>query len=260
MSGLDRRGAFKAERAQVLAFCDALGPADWRMDSCAEGWSIKDVVAHLGSGAHAMFGPAAAKLMRGTDIEQLNDEMVDARRYRSAPQVLDEYRRWTGVFAKVFPTVVNTPLGGMPLPLAELGRFPLRMFLSALVFDTYTHLRHDMAPALGHQVSAADANRMAVTLEWMMAVLDNQLRAARPAWLDRPLSITLAGPGGGTWLVEASGAVTAGRSDPAVAAIRSVAVQFPEWGTRRAGWRDRDVDIAGDCDYAAAFLDEINVV
>ena len=54
MSGLDRRGAFKTERSQVLAFCDSLGPADWRMDSNAEGWSIKDVVAHMGSGFSAL--------------------------------------------------------------------------------------------------------------------------------------------------------------------------------------------------------------
>jgi len=260
VSGLDRRGAFEAERSQVLAFCDALGPADWRMSSCAEGWSIQDVVAHMGAGAHAMFGPAAVKMMRGTDIEKLNDEMVDARRRRSPHQVLSEYRRWTGVFATVFAPVVSTPVGGMALPLAELGRFPARLFLSALVFDTYTHLRHDMAPALGRRIADADANRMAVTLEWMMAVLDNQLRAARPSWFDRPLSITLAGPGGGIWLVEPSGAVTAGRNDPAAVAISGVALEFPEWGTRRAGWRDRDVDIAGDTEYGAAFLDEMNIV
>ena len=78
MSTPDRVRAFRDERAGVLAFCESLAPADWRMNSRAQGWSIHDVVAHMGAGAHAMFGPAAVKLMRGKDIERLNDEMVVA--------------------------------------------------------------------------------------------------------------------------------------------------------------------------------------
>lgn len=259
-SELDRRSAFRAERAQVLTFCESLSPADWRTDSRAAGWSIQDVVAHMGAGVHAMFGPAAAKLLLGKDIEKLNDEMVEIRRSRSVDQVLAEYRRWTGVFAGVMPPLAGTPLGGVGLPLSELGRFPLRLFLSALVFDTYTHLRYDMAPALNRQVAVADANRIAVALEWMMAVLSNQLRAARPAWLDRPLTISLTGPGGGLWLVDTSGAVTATRGVTGAAVITGAAREFPEWGTRRAGWRDRDVHVTGDADYAAVFLDELNIV
>jgi hypothetical protein len=33
-------------------------------------------------------------------------------------------------------------------------------------------------------------------------------------------------------------------------------MEFPEWATRRADWRHRDIDIVGDRDYAAVFLDE----
>lgn len=260
MSGLDRGAAFKAERADVLAFCGSLSAADWRRDSRAAGWSIQDVVAHMGAGAHAMFGPAALKLMRGKDIEKLNDEMVAVRRSRRPEQVLDEYRRWTGMFAGVIPPVCATPMGGMALPLSELGKFPLRMFLSALAFDTYTHLRHDMAPALGRTVGGIDANRMAVILEWMMAVLNNQLAADRPAWLDRPLTINLTGPGGGQWRVDPSGAVAPGHGASGASVITGAAVEFPAWGTRRTGWRDSDVAITGDAEYGATFLDAMNIV
>ena len=131
---------------------------------------------------------------------------------------------------------------------------------SAVLFDHHTHLRHDMAPALGRPAPATDANRMAAVLEWMTAVLANQLAAAKPEWLDRPLSLTLAGPGGGSWRVEPSGAVTPGHTEPAAAHITGVALEFPEWGTRRANWRDRDVTITGDVDYAEQFLDAVNIV
>ena len=257
---LDRGAAFTAERAEMLAFCATLAPAEWRMNSLAEGWRIQDVVAHLGTGCHAVFSPAAVKLMRGNDIERTNDAMVDSRRDWSSTDVLAEYRRWSRVFGAVFTTLARTPLGGVQAPLAELGKFPARLLLSALVFDHHTHLRHDMAPALGRPAPGTDANRMAVVLEWMMAVLSNQLRAQSPSFLDRPLAITLTGPGGGTWRVAPDGSVTVGAAQPSAAHITGVAVEFPQWGTARARWRDAEVSLTGDADYGAAFLDTVNIV
>jgi uncharacterized protein (TIGR03083 family) len=256
----DRRAAFKAERADMLAFCAGLDPAEWRMDSRAQGWRIQDVLAHMGTGCRAPFSPGAAKFMRGNDIENANDLMVDTRRDRSGPDVLAEYRRWSGVVAVVFPVVAGGPLARVRMPLAELGSFPVRLLPSAMVFDHHTHLHHDMAPALGRPAPVTDANRMSVVLEWMMAVLSNQVRAAAPAWLDRPMAITLAGPGGGTWRVTPDGSVIPGSADGSAAQITGVTLEFPEWGTQRVGWRDRDVRISGDIDYATAFLDTVNVV
>jgi len=257
---LDRGAAFTAERAEMLAFCATLAPAEWRMNSLAEGWRIQDVVAHLGTGCHAVFSPAATKLMRGNDIERANDAMVDSRRDWSSTDVLAEYRRWSRIFGAVFAAVGRTPLGGVQAPLADLGKFPARLLLNALVFDHHTHLRHDMAPALGRPAPGTDANRMAVVLEWMMAVLSNQLRAQKLSFLDRPLSLMLTGPGGGTWRVKPDGSVTLGAAEPAAAQITGVACEFPQWGTARSRWRDADVIITGDADYAAAFLDTVDIV
>jgi len=260
VTGPDRRAAFRAERAEVLAFCDSLAPADWRMNSRAEGWSIADVVAHLGAGCHAMFSREALTIMRGEDLEQANDDMVDTRRGRTPAELLREYRRWSGVYGAIVPAVVGTPAGRAQVPIAELGRFPARLLVSALVFDHHTHLRHDMAPALGRPAPVTDANRMAAVLEWMTAVLSRQLTRQRPAWLDRPVSLTLSGPGGGSWRIDPSGAVVPGHAEPAVAQITGVALEFPEWGTARANWRDREVTISGDAEYGTRFLDAVNVI
>ena len=257
---IDRRAAFRDQRADVLAFCASLGPADWRMNSRAEGWSIADVVGHMGAGCHAMFSPAVVKIMRADDIERTNDQMVDIRRERTPAQVLGEYRRWSRVLAANIPAITRTPLARLALPLGELGRFPMRLLPSALVFDQHTHLTHDMAPALGRAVPDPDANRMSVILEWMMAVLSNQIQSAKPAWLDRPLTMAITGPGGGSWQIDRSGVVMSSGPKTVAAEIGAVATEFPEWGTRRAGWRDRDVSIGGDADYAVAFLDWINIV
>lgn len=260
MSVPDRARAYNDERAALISFCESLGPADWRMNSRAAGWSIADVVAHMGSGCHAMFSPSALAIVRGSDVERVNDDMVEIRRERAPAEVFAEYRRWSRVFGTVMPPLLRTPVGRARMPLAELGKFRMRLLLSALVFDTHTHLRHDMAPALGRPAPGTDANRMAAVLEWMTAVLSNQLTIAKPGWLDRPLSLELTGPGGGVWRIAPDGSVTPGRAEPAAARITGSALEFPEWGTRRASWRQRDVVLGGDADYAAVFLDAMNIV
>ena len=257
----DRVGALRQERSELLRFCRGLDDAEWQTPSAAPGWRVQDVVAHMGSGCHALFGgPGALQMMRSKDIERANDVLVDQRREWPASRVLAEYERWSGRLIGVFGPLSRTPLGRVRMPLAELGRFSLGQFLSALVFDHHAHLRHDIAPVLGRPVPGTDADRMAVVLEWMMAVLSNQLRTARAACLDRPVSITLSGPGGGCWVVRPDGTVAPGSSDGTAAQIDGVAIEFPEWATQRAGWRDRDVAIGGDAEYGARFLDAVNVV
>jgi hypothetical protein len=100
------------------------------------------------------------------------------------------------------------------------------MISRALVFDHQTHLRHDMAPALGRPVPDTDAGRMRAVLTWMIAVLSNQVA-----------------------------------SDGRVAAhVTAPALTFPDWGTQRSPWRDSDVTITGDTQLAARFLDAVNVI
>ncbi|HEX2283412.1 MAG TPA: maleylpyruvate isomerase family mycothiol-dependent enzyme [Mycobacterium sp.] len=255
----DPVGALRRERSELLRFCRDLDDAEWQTPSAAPGWRVQDVVAHLGSSCHVLFGPAALKLMRSKDIERSNDELVDERRDWPSSRVLGEYERWSHVVLRLMGAVSRTPLARVPMRLADLGRFPARQLVGAMVFDTHTHLRHDIASALGRPAPGTDADRMAVVLDWMMAVLQNQLRAARPAWLDRPVSVTLSGPGGGAWIVRADGSVVAGTGD-AAAQIEGWAVEFPEWGTQRVSWHEREVAVAGDAEYGARFLDALNIV
>ena len=256
----DPVGALRRERSELLRLCRDLSDEDWQRQSAAAGWRVQDVVANMGSAYRALVGPAALELMRSNDIERTNDALVDQRRDWLPTRVIAEYERWSQVMLRLIGPVSRTPLARAPMRLAELGRLRVSQLLCAIVFDTHTHLRHDIAPALGRAVPDSDLDRMAVVLEWMMAVLSNQLHAARPEWLDRPVSITLSGPGGGCWVVGADGSVHFGSLSGTVAQIDGVAVQFPERGTQRASSGDREVTIGGDADYGAQFLDVVNVV
>lgn len=252
--------ALRDERLQLLSFCRDLDESEWQASSAAAGWRVQDVVAHLGSTCYALFGPAALRLLRSKDFERSNEVPVDQRRDWPASRVLAEYERWSLVVLRVMGAVSHTPLARVRVRMAELGWFPLGELLGALVFDTHTHLRHDIAPALGKPAPGTDANRMALVLEWMMAVLSSQLRAASPTWLDRPVSITLSDPGGVCWVVRPDGSVAPGSAAGTAAQIDCRAIEFPEWATRRASWRDRDVTIGGDEEFGARFLDAVNVV
>lgn len=256
----DAVSALRDERSELLRFCRDLDDAEWQSPSAAAGWRVQDVVAHMGSACHALFGPAALELMRSNDIERSNDVLVEKRRDWPPSRGLAEYERWSQVVLRVMGAVSRTPLVRAPMRLAELGRFTTGQLLCAIVFDTHTHLRHDIVPALGKPAPGTDANRMAVVLEWMMAVLSNQLRASGPAWLDRPVSISLSGPGGGCWVVRPDGTVAPGSPAGTAAQIDGAAIEFPEWATQRAGWRDRDVTVGGDSEYGERFLDAVNIV
>lgn len=258
---LDRVGAFRRERADLLRFCHALDDAQWRTESAAAGWRMQDVVAHMGSACKAIFTPAAVAIMRSKDIERTNDDFVDQRRDWAPQRTLAEYEQWSGRLATLAGVVARTPAARIPMPLGELGRFPVALVLpGAIVFDTHTHLRHDMAPALGLPIPGTDEGRMAVALDWMFAVLRNQLRNTPLPWLDRPIVITLDGPGGGSRRIGAGGTVAPGPDGGAAAQIAGSALEFPEWGTHRAPWRDRDVKITGDEEYGARFLDALRIL
>ncbi|MEV6223839.1 maleylpyruvate isomerase family mycothiol-dependent enzyme [Nocardia fluminea] len=253
--------AVQRERAELLRLCRDLNSDEWHRPSLAEGWRIQDVVAHLGSGCHAMFSPALISMLRSTDIERTNDVFVDRRREWSPARVLGEYERWSGRVTVLAGLIAARGVGRVRVPAGELGRFPLGQVLTgALVFDVHTHLRHDIAPALGRTVPGTDPERMTLVLAWMFAVLTNQLRVTPPVGLTGPIDIELDGPGGGTWSVHPDGTVLGRPAAASVAVVSASTLEFPEWATRRARWQDRQVSVVGDRDVAARFLDALNIV
>ena len=262
--GIDRVGALRREREDVLAFCRLLGDDEWKAPSGCPGWSVQDVVAHLAATAHGTFTPWLFKIMASKSVERTNDADVEGRRDRTPAEVLAEYETWSARFTKLMQAGQLPVVGAAPLPLGDIGRYPLALITSAIVFDHHTHLRHDLAPALGRSSPPTDEGRMAVALEWMLAVLP-QVGRDSLAFMDRPVLLTLEGPGGDTWSVvpRPGGGRVDVRTGPtvgSVAHITGLAEEFPVWGTTRQPWRDFDLKLEGDEDYATRFLDAVKIV
>ena len=263
--GLDRIAAVGKERDDLLAFCRTLTPEEWAAPSRCEGWSVQDVVAHMGGIAHGVFTPAALKLMTTKNLERNNDIDVETRRSWAPQQVLAEYEKWTGRLAKLLAFGQRPPLAKAPFKLGELGVYPMALVASASVFDTHIHLHCDMAPALGRTLPAPEREQVAVMNEWVLAGIPKMCRE-QLAFMDRAVTITLDGPGGGSWSFVPGKGGKPGRIEPApgpspsAAQIIASPQEFPLWATRRVAWRDQDVKIDGDEAYATRFLDAIRVV
>jgi len=257
----DRVAALRAEREEVLAFCRRLTPEEWEAPSGCPGWSVKGVVSHMGAAFHGCFTPWFFRIMRTDNVERSSDKDVAQRASWEPAKVLSEYDRWSGRYLAI--QGLTRPLGGVKIPLGELGKYPLGIFPAAFTFDHHTHLRHDMAEALGKTPPPTDGARMAVVLEWMMAGLPQMCRDAMTV-IDQPLDLTLTGPGGSTWGLSPSEGglleVTPGGISGAKAEILGVAREFVLWGTKRRPWGDHDVKIKGDEEFATRFLDALNIV
>lgn len=83
--------------------------------------------------------------------------------------------------------------------------------------------------------------------------------------VDGPVVLRFEGPGGGDWTIGPPGpeglvVVDEGADPRPAATITSTIPEFVLWGTRRRPWRDRNLQMDGDGDYAARFLDAVNII
>jgi hypothetical protein len=128
-------------------------------------------------------------------------------------------------------------------------------------------LRHDVVEPGGpvrREPLPSDDLRLRPTMTWMLAGLP-QMCAERLSIVDRPLVLTLDGPGGGAWVVRPGGddglvVIEQGIDEAAAAAVTSTTHDFVQWGTKRRDWRACNVTVEGDEDYASRVLDAVNVI
>ncbi|KAA0235297.1 MAG: hypothetical protein JJLCMIEE_01632 [Acidimicrobiales bacterium] len=262
--------ALEAERLEVLRLGGSLTDDEWNLPSDCEGWTVKDVLAHLVSVFHIDL--ATLKVLAahrdGNDVERINDQLVELRASSSAGEILGEYERWSRRAMRVMSLLQRRPLRDLTVGMGGLGRHPLRLLANAIVFDHYVHLRYDILAPTGpvdRPQPPHDGLRLEPIVEWCTSGLPQMSGPALYA-VTAPVTLDLRGPGGGTWVYEPPrggekvGTVSPGGSTGVAATIRSTTDEFLVWGTRRRDWHTREVEIDGDKDLAERFLDNVNIV
>src|ERR1017187_5652054 len=100
--------ALRADREALLAIGARLSDDDWRAGSGCPGWSVQDVVAHMGTLFWAVVDPGA---------------LPDSTR---------------------LATLAALESQDFELALGDLGTYPAFVLPNAFSFDHYTHIRADL--------------------------------------------------------------------------------------------------------------------
>jgi uncharacterized protein (TIGR03083 family) len=227
--------ALRADRDALLEICVALSDADWKTESGCAGWSVQDVVAHMGGLYWLMVDGSKLPDTSGLPTERAQDAVVESRRSWSTSQVVEDY---ASVSLQALEATAGLEQQDFELALGDLGTYQARLLPNAYAFDHFTHIRLDLfAPRgpLSGALPAIDEHRVTPTLDWIEAALPQQ-NAAVVAALDGTVELAVTGPGGRV--------VTVGEG-PVIATVESDALSLVRWVTQRGSFDD-GVTATGD--------------
>ena len=107
----------------------ALTDEEWNAPSAAAGWRIADVVSHIGATARSTYTPSGLVVSLAKSLESVNEGPVEKRRSWGRARVMAEYNRATRRAIALLAVVSRSRMRAVRAPLAELGRFPLGLFI-----------------------------------------------------------------------------------------------------------------------------------
>jgi hypothetical protein len=251
----------------VAGVIAGLEDSQWAAPSAAEGWSVKDVVTHMGDLLSILLEPS---LRPSVDpplgIEATNEVLVAEKRDWSPDQVREHYEMWGGKALERFRALQLSEVGMTERPFLDLGSYQVHYLADLCAFDHYTHLRHDILEPRGPlklTVVPPDEKRLQPAVGWLLAGMPKMQRDIADA-LEGPIELTLTGPAGGTWLINRGQdglAVTPTQDSTAqaVATVKSTTHDFTSWATTRSPWRQHAV-ISGAEEIVARFFDHLDLI
>jgi len=252
--------ALKLAVAEVKSVITTLSDEEWSRPSGCQGWSVRDLVAHMSSNYKETVDPSPPPAEPiNLPAERMMDMLVEPRKAWSNQQILDEYLAFCDQAVAVIESMQEEPLA----PLGNLGAHPLHILGNAIVFDHYCHLRHDIGAGVQRAADLPrDPEALAAILEWMLMGLPQMCADALSKAPSQVVNLHFTGvaqgdfvltPGAPLWTVmpgAQAGAPT----------VTSSAHDFVSWGTQRADWRKTSSIAGNGADAAGAVLDAINII
>ena len=151
---IDLAGASNQTWAEVIELTESLEPDDWGRPTPCLGWSVKDVLAHLGHVEGLLVHqfeqpePPGDFQGEGSPLDQTTGAGVAARRAWSPAQVFDEIRR----AAEATRLLLTEPhLDWQENSLTPVGPAPRHVAVEMRVNDVYLHLL-DVRTAIGRAI------------------------------------------------------------------------------------------------------------
>jgi uncharacterized protein (TIGR03083 family) len=225
-----------ADRAALLELCGELGDGEWRAESGCPGWSVQDVVSHMGALFWMVVDPSKLPDTGDVPTELAQERLVASRRSMSAEEVVDDYA-W--VSRAALEVLAGLEGADAELPLGDLGTYPASLVPTAFSFDHFVHIRADLFAPRGPLTGPApesDELRIGPTLEWIEAALPQQNVEAVAA-LTGSVEFVLDGPGARTIGVG---------TGPTQCRVKTGADAFVRCITQRSDWDRADIEVVGD--------------
>jgi uncharacterized protein (TIGR03083 family) len=239
----DAIAALEADRAELLQICGGLDEVGWQSESGCPGWSVKDLVSHMGTLFWRVVDASALPDATGLPTEQVTELDVQDRRSLTPTEVLEDYAAISEKAVAVLDAFAGVD---QELPLGDLGTYPAWILPYAFCFDHYTHIRADLfAPRgpLPGRPPASDELRLTPTLDWIEAALPQQNRPLVDS-LTGVVELVITGPAGRIIRLGPSGHLVLAR-------VHSDADACVRWTTQRATWEDVGARSEGDGDVLA---------
>jgi uncharacterized protein (TIGR03083 family) len=221
----------------MLEICSGLSEEEWNAETGCAGWSVKDLISHLGALFWAAVDPSVLPEVGDLRAEEANEVCVAARRSRPPSEVLADY---AAVSEQGLSVLAGLAEADFELPLGDLGTYPASVIPAAFCFDHYVHIRFDLFGPRGPlpgPVPSSDATRVRPTLDWIEAALPQQNRAAL-ADLHGPVEIAVTGIGARTMRL--------GPEGPLQVSVRADADSCVRWITQRASVEEAGIEMSGD--------------
>jgi uncharacterized protein (TIGR03083 family) len=228
--------ALAADRETLLKIGAGLGETEWGSQSGCPGWSVHDVVAHLGALYWMVVDPSTLPDVTSLPTERAADALVDQRRSWTAQQVLADYE---SVSTTALAALEGLADQDFEVPLGDLGTYPASALPNAFAFDHFLHIRSDLFSPRGPLTSApptSDEIHLGPALDWVEAALPQQ-NAPALAGLRAAVEINLSGP--------AARLIRLGPGE-AGSTVRSDTASFVRWVTQRTTWEATGVAFSGD--------------
>ena len=158
----------RATMGDVSALIGSLDDSEWTMPSAAAGWTIKDVVTHMGDLLGTLALAIRGELDTELGIERLNDASVAVKSAWSPAEVVADLEHQAPAMFPLLEALQKEPEASTQAQLLDLGSYPLHAIPDMFAFDFYTHLRWDIltprGPLAGHDVP--EPTRCGLSQRW----------------------------------------------------------------------------------------------
>jgi uncharacterized protein (TIGR03083 family) len=249
----------------IIAVAETFTDIEWQTPSAASGWSVQDVVTHLGCLLGDLVAAVKGQPLPELGIEKLNDIQVAEQPYRTGAETITFLIDELTEALATFEPLQDEPTASTETPMLDLGSYPLHVIADMFTFDLATHMRYDiLAPRgpISRDLPALDDIRFGPAVAWLLGGIPKMQPDLIYA-VTAPVALTLAGPANQDVVISAADGqvvVTPAHQSATevAAAITSTTTDFLAWSTGRLNWRSA-VAIDGDHGAAQTFLNALNL-